>query len=122
MAMTAPDMSPTCEEFIRCVIQGVPKLAFRYASQLEDRELFRAFAVLAREELQDLFDKESQVSSVSLTPGLSAAQRAVQAASFPGTPNMSANLSPARNSTQWPEAVTDPVLGACRRCYMPSTS
>ncbi len=58
--MTAPDMSDACKQYIRWTIQGVPRSGFQYLSQLQDEELFRALAVPAREDIEDLFSSEPE--------------------------------------------------------------
>jgi hypothetical protein len=60
--MTA-DMSDACEKYIRMMVQGVPRVAFQYVSQLQDQELFRALAIPAREEITDLFEEEPEAPS-----------------------------------------------------------
>jgi hypothetical protein len=58
--MTASDMSDNCKQYIRWMIQGVSRMSFQSVSQLDDREIFRALAIPAREEMEDLFDTEPE--------------------------------------------------------------
>jgi len=91
--MTA-DMSDACEQYIRWMIRGVPLVAFRFVSQLQDQELFRALAIPAREEIDDLFNTEPQAP-----PGFA-----------PGIPGVGAGLSPGRSAALGAAAMGGQVL------------
>ncbi|HEX3876617.1 MAG TPA: N-acetylmuramidase family protein [Bryobacteraceae bacterium] len=73
--MDAPEMSENAKQYLRWLIQGVPRVAFQSLSEVENKQLFRALAIPARGEVDDLFDKEPEAPPAisSDIPGLAGA-------------------------------------------------
>jgi hypothetical protein len=64
-----PEMSETCKHFIRWTIRGVPRIPFQYLCELHERELFRALATPAREDIRKLFEDQAKAPGAAMRAG-----------------------------------------------------
>jgi hypothetical protein len=56
-SMKAPVMSQVCKSYVKSTLSGDMRSAYQDLSQLVDKELFRGLAVLARIDMNELFEK-----------------------------------------------------------------
>jgi hypothetical protein len=58
--MAVPDMSMSCEQYIRALLRGDLRTAYHNLSLVTDGELFRGLAVPSRDDIDDLFESEPE--------------------------------------------------------------